>query len=243
MKNITTFNLEELNKFKIIYVLVSGGFDSTYLYELIRERFPEKMISVNCFNPYEWNKTLKQIEKEDKNFIKIMPERYKDVIKESFLKLPEAYIIKKEGRYHKKIFPCCHVLKHKSFKKDSRFKEEGAVIVSGIKRGDGRQRRWFLWKMANGTFKHLEKPIPTFFHRHKSREMYCYPFRDYMKRELPDDIKDVLWSKYPHLEHSGCSLCPVVVLFNIYNALCYERSLLYAKKLGVLDNKRIDDFI
>ena len=37
MENITTFNFKELNKFEKIYVLVSGGFDSIYLYEIIKK--------------------------------------------------------------------------------------------------------------------------------------------------------------------------------------------------------------
>jgi hypothetical protein len=218
---------EELANFEKIYVLVSGGFDSTWLYIKIREIYLNNIIyPVNCYNPYEWNDTLKRIEKEDPHFIKIYPGNYKDIIKKSFLNLPKAYKLKENKKYHKKIFPCCNVLKHKSFKKDARFLTPNSVIVSGIKWGDGKQRRIWLSQL------HARD---TFFHRHKTGHLYYYPFRDYTKRELTDDMKNEVWKKYPNTEHSGCSLCPILVLFNIYGeGKRYERSLKYAENLGVL---------
>lgn len=224
-------NLKNFNK---IYVLVSGGFDSTYLYEKIKEIFPKKTIPVNCFNPYEYNNTLKKIEKNDKNFIKIHPKDYKDIIKKSFLNLPKAYKLKEQKKYHKKVFPCCYVLKHKSFKKDIRFKEKNTVIVSRIKYGDGKQRRIWLTQL---------KKRKTYYHMHKDGILYYYPFRDYKQYELKEDMKDFLYKKYPDIEHTGCSLCPVLVLFNIYSEEeRYYRSLNYAKKLNILQNKTIDNY-
>ena len=239
-KNVLyNFDINTIKKFKYIYVLVSGGFDSTYLYEIIRKKFPNKTIPTNCYNPYEINPTLKKIKKEDNNFISIKPGKYKDIIKKSFLNLPRAYEQKKKKEYNKKIFPCCSVLKHKEFKKDNRFKEENCVVVSGIKRGDGKQRRIFLTQLKNGSFKSLKNNKPTFFLRHKdSGILYCYPFRDHTRRELPDYIKNKLWMKYIYLEHSGCSLCPILVLFNLVGeGARYERSVSYAKKLGVYPKK------
>jgi len=244
MKNITTFNFKELEKFDKVYVLVSGGFDSTYLYEKIRELIsPWKIYPVNCYNPYEYNKTLKQIAL-DRNMIFIKPGKYKDVIKNSFLNLPKAYKLKKEKKYHKKIFPCCYVLKHKNFKKDKRFKSDNVVIISGIKQGDGRQRGIWLRQLSQGREpRNQSEGKTTFYHKHSNGILYCYPFRDYMERELPEDIKDKLWSKYSHLDHSGCSLCPILVLFNIYGeGKRYERSLQYAINLGVLPYKEIDSY-
>jgi len=241
MKNITTFDFKELNKFKEIYVLVSGGFDSVYLYEIIKNLFPKKTFPLNCYNPYEWNKTLKQIEENDENFIKIKPGNYKDVIKNSFLKLPQAYELKREKKYHKKIFPCCRVLKHKEFFKDDRFKENNTVIISGIKRGDSHQRGIWLTQLSQGKEPcNQSNGEPTFYHKHKGGQLYCYPFRDYMVRELLDNIKNKLWKKYPYLEHSGCSLCPVLVLFKIVSeGKRYERSVQYARNLNVFHYRDI----
>jgi len=236
LENITTFNFKELNEYHKIYVLVSGGFDSTYLYEIIKNLFPNKTYPVNCYNPYEFNKTIKKIKESDNNYISIKPNQYKDVLKESFLKIPEAIKLKKENKYHKKIFKCCNVLKHKNFLKDKRFQESNTIIISGIKRGDGKQRRIWLTQLSKGIEpRNQSNHKPTFYHKHLTKQLYCYPFRDYTKRELPDNIKDKLYSKYPFIEHSGCVLCPVLVVFNLISeGDRYFKSINYAKKLNVI---------
>ena len=235
MKNIIDFDFKTLESFDKIYVLVSGGYDSAYLYEIIKELYPKKTYPVNCYNPYEYNKTIKQMEKNDKKFIRINPKDFKDIIKKSFLNLPKAYKLKVEKKYHKKIFPCCYVLKHKNFKKDKRFKEDNTVVISGIKWGDGKQRRLWLSQLHNKG---------KFFHRHQTGEMYCYPYREYPHYELPEEIKEGLEDIYPNIEHTGCSLCPVLVLWDLkYENKRYERSVQYARNLGVFPNKSIDEFI
>ena len=247
LENITTFDLRELSKFKKIFVLVSGGFDSTYLYEKIKSLHPFKTIPVNCFNPYEYNKTLKTIEKSDKKFIRVNPKNYKDVIKESFLKIPKAMELKKVKKYHKKIFRCCYVLKHKLFLKDNRFKEDGTVVISGIKKGDGTQRRIWLTQLGKGTEPcNQSNGKPTFYHKHKTGQLYCYPFRDFTKRNLSEEIKEKLFVKYPFMKHSGCILCPVLVVFNLISeGERYEKSMSYARNLGVIPKekqKKLKDF-
>jgi len=239
MDNITTFNFKELFGFSKIYVLVSGGFDSTYLYEIIYDLYPHKTYPVNCYNPYEYNKTVKKITKNDDKMIFIQPGEYKDVIKNSFLKLPDAHKLRINREYHKKIFPCCRILKHKSFKKDNRFREKGSVVISGIRKREGSQRSIFLTQMEKGTFKSLINNKPSFYLRHKDSEiLYCYPFRDYDYKELPLEIKNDLWDKYPYLQHSGCSLCPILVLFGLkYENERYDRSVQYAKNLGVFSEE------
>ena len=232
-----SFNFNQLNQFKKIFVLVSGGIDSTYLYETIKEIFPSKTYPVNCYNPYEQNETLKEISKDPK-FIQIKPGKefsYKNILKNAFLKLPEAYKLKKQKSYHKKIFPCCYYIKHKMFLNHPLFKLKNTVVISGIKRGDGQQRFFWLNKLKNEN---------TFFHKHKGGQLYCYPFRDYTKRELNDDLIDPLYKKYPHLKHTGCYLCPVLVLFDLKSeGKRYIDSVKYAQKLGVYPNKSLDDFL
>lgn len=228
---------KHLSKFKKIYVLVSGGFDSTYLYEKLKKAYGDKIYPVNCFSPYETSDALDKIA-EDPNFIQIKPDEdynYGEILKEAFLKLPDARELKEEGKYHKKIFPCCYFIKHKAFLNDPLFKETNTVVISGIKQGDGTQRRIFLLQLSRG-----EEPRnqsggkPTFYHRHLGGQLYCYPFRDYKWKELPDICKRNLRRKYPNISHSGCKICPVLVLFNIKKeGERYKRSVEYAKKLGV----------
>jgi len=229
---VMNFDYKTLEKFDKIYVLVSGGFDSTYLYDKIKKLYPLTCIPVNCYNPYEKGETL-DIISNDPKFIEVRPYyklNYGDVLKEAFMKLPEARKKKKMGVYDKKIFPCCYWIKHKDFKKDPRFKEPNTVVISGIKAGDGMQRGLWLAKLRK------EK---RWYHRHKEGQLYCYPFRDFTKRDFPDIVNRRLLKKYPNLAHSGCYLCPILILYNLRkgNEKRYDASIKYAKKLGVLDYK------
>ena len=225
------FDYRSLAKFDKIYVLVSGGIDSTYLYDKIKRLYPDTCVPVNCYNPYETSETL-DIISNDPKFVQIRPNyklNYGRILKESFLMLPEARNLKEIGAYHKKIFPCCQWIKHKAFKDDPRFQEPNTVVVSGIKHGDGMQRFFWLTKLRNEG---------KWYHRHKTGELYCYPFRDYMKRELSNNIKNRLKKKYPNLTHSGCYICPVLVLYDIKSEKKrYRASIKFAKKLGVLPYK------
>jgi hypothetical protein len=145
------------------------------------------------------------------------------ILKFAFLQIPKARKLYEEGRYHKKVFACCYYLKHKAFLKDPLFKEPGTVVISGIKYGDGKQRRLWLTKLAKEG---------TFYHRHVDNQLYCYPFRDYRLELLPDKVVAILKTKYPNLKSSGCSMCPVLVLFNLREeGERYNRSVDYWFKL------------
>ncbi len=232
MRNITIFDFSQLHTFTKIYVLVSGGYDSTYLYEMIRIEFPEKTYPVNCYNPYETSQTLTQIQ-QDSKFIQIKPEiqyNYGEILRDAFLQLPYAKSALKEGRYNKKIFGCCYYIKHKAFLNNPLFKEENTVVISGIKAGDGNQRNFWCHKLRKEN---------TFFHKHLSGQLYCYPFRDYEKREFPKTTKNLLKKLYPKINHSGCSICPVLVLFGLKKEKDrYYRSVEYAQKLGILPHQK-----
>lgn len=225
MKNITTFPLKQLDRFKKIYVLVSGGIDSTYLFELIREKYPNRTIPVNCVNIYESNPTLRKIN-QLYNVLQIKPnlkgKKIRDVLIDAFKQIPKAKELRKNKKYNKKVFGCCKILKHEMFKKNPLFIEPGSVVISGIKRGDGQQRMAFLVQLMKGkeiigTSKtpnnYTGGTNPTFFHKHKWGATYCYPFRDFKKRYLPDEIIEELMEKYPKLKSSGCFACPVLIVF------------------------------
>ncbi len=229
------FDFKLLEKYDKIYCLVSGGMDSTLLYITLKSIFPEKTFPVNCWSTYENNKTLDEIS-EDPKFIEIRPLHndplnYGKILKESFMKLPEDYELKKQKIYHKKIFPCCYHIKHKIFFKDRAFMTKNHVIISGIKRGDGTQRRIWLTQLSQGREpRNQSNGKPTFFHKHLGGQNYCYPYRDYTKRELPDDIMDEIYKEYPDCDHSGCAICPILVLFNIKNEKeRYKKSIDYAR--------------
>lgn len=216
MNNITTFNFSDLERFDKIFCLVSGGIDSTYLWEMVKH-LPQA-IPVNCWNPYEQNDTLKQLRKHPR-FVEVRPVSemdYRRVLVDAFKKIPEAYKLRRAGRYDKKIFPCCKFIKHQAFMADPTFTEPNTVVISGIKAGDGQQRAFWLKDLRRGEPGNRGQPTkPTYFYRHKGGQLYCYPFRDYRKRELPRNVLAKLRETYPTLKHSGCAICPVLVVFNI----------------------------
>ena len=130
MKNITNFNFAELNKFDKIFVLVSGGIDSTYLLEIIKQYCDKnKIFPVNCFNPFEESTTLNII-KLEKNFISINHNEefnYGKILNNAFMKLPES---RKMKVYSKKVFECCYYIKHKAFMNNPLFSEKNTVVIS-----------------------------------------------------------------------------------------------------------------
>jgi hypothetical protein len=206
MDNITTFDFTDLARFDRVFCLVSGGIDSTYLWEMVKH-IPHA-VAVNCWNPYEGSPTLDTI-RQDPRFIEVRPVTaldYRGALVDSFKRLPEAYRLKRAGKYHKKIFPCCRFIKHEAFLHDPTFTQPNTVVISGIKTGDGQQRRFWLQKLRKER---------TFYHIHAGGQNYVYPFRDYRKRELPRDVLATLRRTYPTLKHSGCAVCPVLVLFTI----------------------------
>lgn len=98
MKNITTFDLSLLEQYKKIFVLVSDGFDSTYLADIISEKYPNKTYFVNCWNPYEQSKTLRHF-KNLPNYLEIKPAEgynYKQILIDSFEKLNESAELRKK---------------------------------------------------------------------------------------------------------------------------------------------------
>jgi hypothetical protein len=224
--------LEQLGTFKKIFVLVSGGIDSTYLWDIISTRHPSA-IGVNCWNPYESSKTLRTLLK-DPRMIVVKPATkldYKNILHDSFLRIPHVLNDIKHHAYDKTDFPCCRYIKHDAFKADPMFKGPGTVVVSGIKAGDGQARAFFLGNIRSG--RNPADPDdgtvnePSYFYMHKEGQLYMYPFRDYYYRDLPRPVVRSLQKKYPGLDHSGCSICPVLVVWKRRHASAYGASIRY----------------
>ena len=230
-----------LNDFKTIYVFVSGGIDSTYLYEKLKKFYKDKVIPVNCFNPFETNSTLDIIKANDNSFISLKSKNlkypYKHYIIEGFKRIPFAINrLKTTGNYDKKTsFKCCYYIKHKALQEAKKLTNNNVCFISGIKAGDGKQRRIFLSQLRNGSYKSIENHKPTFFLKHKTTSMiYVYPFRDYFYREFPGIVLKRLRIKYPNLNHSGCYFCPVLVMFGLNSEIIrYNTSIILANKLNV----------
>jgi 3'-phosphoadenosine 5'-phosphosulfate sulfotransferase (PAPS reductase)/FAD synthetase len=221
------FDVKKLKKYRKIFVLVSGGIDSTLLAHYIYSHFPNKVFFINCFNPYEQSITLKYFSSKA-NYMQLSPDseiNYSDILEKAFLNLNKAFGLVQNGKYSKKVFGCCYYIKHKAFLHNKMFRDFKSVVVSGIKAGDGKQRRSFLSGL---------RKRDTFIHRHcKQRHNinYIYPFRDYFKSDLPSYVLNKLQKFYPKLEHSACKICPVVILFKLIKSSNYAASKAYYDKL------------
>jgi len=122
--------------------------------------------------------------------------------------------------------------------KNPLFIQNNSCVISGIKYGDGQQRRLWLIKL---------KKENTYSHKHKKGQLYYYPFRDYRFREFPMCVINKLKEKYPNLSHSGCNICPILLMFPVISQsepIRFKNSLKYAKNLGLTviynKNKLID---
>ena len=201
------FDITIVKDYEIIYVLVSGGFDSTLLYEYFKSVYPDKVVPVNCFNPYELSNTLDDIKKDPK-YLEVKPSSsidYKSILHDSFMRLNQAAKLRRDKKYHKKVFPCCKYIKHKAFFNSKLFKNPKSCVISGIRSGEGSQRRAWLSIIRNQN---------KWIHQHVGGQIYVYPFRDYLKHSLPEYIKDELRKTYPNVRSSGCAVCPVITLFS-----------------------------
>jgi hypothetical protein len=231
------FDIGLLAEFENIYVLVSGGIDSTVLAVYIKHHYPEKTWFVNCYNPLERNKTLTELSKADL-YLVTRPESIdlSAILRESFLQLNKAAQDRFDGGYSKSTFLCCRKIKERAFKEDPLFSAPGSVVISGIKAGDNNRRRFFCKNIREGkNTGHYSNPVEAgFFYRHKEGILYCYPYRDYLHKELPREVLREVRKRFPEMAHTGCKICPIRLLFsdrgnNEPDQL--NRSLKYARKL------------
>ena len=203
--------LDEFNLygFKEVYFSCSGGWDSTYmllnLYDLIDA--PKKFILFNntTLNKKECKETLYKLsEITGLKVIELKPTcNVRKILKESFLRLNEAKKLLKENRYHKKVFRCCYYLKEKPLIEFCKKLGKDAVVLTGIKKSDSRQRRIFLFKITKDY---------TYFNFSKRYGVYFgYPLRDTKEKQVESFISKLPYKVY----HSGCQVCPILLLFNL----------------------------
>lgn len=239
LPNITNFEYKELNEKDIIFVEHSGGFDSTYnLIQVLKHCDNEKVFAINSLNPLEINDCVRFFKKLMRsNYIylkRTSKKKVSEIMQDAFLNIQKGIDLRKDKKktYYKKIFDCCRILKHQAAINNPLLKLPNSVIVSGQKRADSQQRFYFLSQIANGKifigtsktinnynlidkqikWDKLNKLYPTFYHKHKTGLLKVYPFRDTKDRDLPEKIVNEI-RKICKINHSGCRICPVLVLF------------------------------
>jgi len=222
----TRKEIRKLNKFDKIYLLVSGGRDSTFTFLNLWElrnwiKRPVILLHTNTGNRMkEAEQTLalypeqmkidenskKSWKRVDLEARKYLPKKPMQIIIDSLKKLDEAKTLLEEGKYSKKVFPCCYWLKKKPFEKWLQLDDHSNdVFILSIKPGDSNQRGFFLNK--------LRKEKTHFWFNRRHRTWRYYPLRD-CKQETVNSflaINKLFWNT----EHSGCRICPIIALFDL----------------------------
>ncbi|MEE9409355.1 MAG: hypothetical protein V3V41_00320, partial [Candidatus Heimdallarchaeota archaeon] len=178
-------DIRKLNKFKRVYVLASGGKDSTFTaLNLWQLRNWIKTDVILFFedtgnNTKEARATIKQLGEEtfqlqfltSKDYISKKPLK---LVIESFSRIPQAKQLLLEGKYSKKVFPCCYALKEGPFlqwlKKDDH-NEDCFILSIGISDAWWR-RKWLL---------NLRRQQKRFHFNSQKQVWYYYPLRDIRK--------------------------------------------------------------
>ena len=244
MKNRPDYS--KLDRALDVFFLASGGRDST---SMILEAWDLGITGVMVWNNTRFNyKNKKVLDRlSDKTGFELVEVTYDgskkpvEVLKESFLKIPLALERVEQNRFSwRNTFTCCHAFKHRPMTRYLKTLDtRSAVLILGIKGSDGSYvRRWRLSELRKQN---------TFYRRHKKTDLlYYYPLRDVSNKHIAEHLSEF---KMNDIKGSGCSLCPVFCLFeNMHKSdpECWERSVRYAKKLGIsfpmADQTDIRDF-
>lgn len=254
----TRKEFRQLNRFKRIYILASGGRDSTfYILKLMEFQYwltkPVTILFTDTGN--ETTSALITLEKLDQAIKAhnselppskkwsylilatkaILPKKPVFYIKKAFMKIPKAkkILLETPDKYSKKIFPCCYYLKHRVF--DLWIRENGfqddpykGVFASCIRPGESLYRRRWL--------KDLRDLKKHFWFIQRSKVWYYYPLRDIMVKEVNKHFQQGM--EFMDTKHSGCQICPILVLFNIKS-----EGKRYYQSLRVYENLKARGFI
>lgn len=226
-------NYSQLDRKKDIYFLASGGRDST---AMVLEAHALGIKGTMTFNFTHYNgkgiKVLKRLQETTGYSLKIVKydgdEKPSDILRSSFMRVPEAIAdMKDKGRFNKRFFRCCVELKEKpNTRLIKSLDPDNAVLIMGLKAGDGAKNR---------RLRMLElRQRGTFYRKHKANGLlYYYPLRDCHKTDI-DNILDE-W-QYSDIPSTGCNICPVFCMFDSLrkkDPLTWLRSVTYARKLGI----------
>jgi 3'-phosphoadenosine 5'-phosphosulfate sulfotransferase (PAPS reductase)/FAD synthetase len=214
--------LRYLNKFKRIYILTSGGKDSTYtILNLLTQQFliHRPIVLLHTDTSVESATTKRTLTLIQQNFCPLEKVSFEVLKAADYLdhepqfyvrqsaenEMDEAIRRLENGTYHKNVFSCCYWLKKKAF--ELWIKEEDHTkdcFVMAIKKGDSEDRCRFLASLNRKN---------TFYHwniRHKA--MYFYPLRDIRQKRVNNFLLQdkIFWDT----QRSGCiGGCPVLKLF------------------------------
>ena len=195
---------DEISVFNEYLIPVSGGVDSTYIYQIFKERG----LKFSLF----WNNTGRSLPSAREVLSVIFSEGYpfditypyhdQKMITEKTRAAVEKIL--KTGKYHKP--PCCYYLKEAPYIKwMKKHTGENTVVVSGLAPYEGSQRGMRLGQLRNwNTFLRFKKVENRWF---------AYPLRDCTKRNTKQKMRDFLYERGLDVKQSSCFTCPVVAIY------------------------------
>lgn len=201
---------DEISIFDDIIIPISGGVDSTYTYQI----FKEKGLKFRLL----WNNTGRSLSRAREVLAQIFGEGYEFNIcipghdqkfitmktKESFRKILDGEIKKV-----KKNIACCYYLKEKPFANWLKnYTDSFSLIISGLAPYEGKYRNIHLGQ--------LRKQNRFLRFKKKEQRWFAYPLRDYNKQSDRQFMIDFLMSRNLEVKSSGCYTCPILVLFEEY---------------------------
>jgi len=232
---------EEIEQFDNKIILVSGGVDSTFV---ALEFFKKKIKCSYLHNDtglvmkssretlkklYDYTKTnVTQFHvSKASDFVNV-----REVLDQSFENLSKVdNAIENENKYERKYFYCCTKLKKEPMKKycKKNFSPSDTILIRSDLPIENRQRYMRLAQL---------RKQETFIKYLKSYGFYYgFPLRDFQTKPKIKEINNI--------KSSGCSICPVVLLFRRFkeDPESYIRSKKYLLKYhrGVAFCSKIDD--
>ena len=211
--------IEEIKQFETIYCLISGGYHSTASALLLKDNGFENVILIHNKTYLESRsskETMKKLQKLTKySYIETEPdlkgETVWEIMKRSFQKIPEVIEDIQNKRYDRKKFECCTKLKKNSG--DKFFAgEENFVVVDSSCPYESNRRSYYAMDLRNRN---------SYLRFLKKRKFWkAYPFRDAFSEK--DFLPYLKSNGFPKIKHSGCVICPILIVFKIYNERYYN---------------------
>jgi len=236
--------IEEINSFETIYCLVSGGYHSTASALLLKDYGFENVILLHNKTLLEMKSSIKTLkllqEKTNYEYIETIPdlkgETIWDILKRSFKQIPQMRKDVENGKYGHSNIECCNILKKYPAKRFFKtINKNNSVIISSICRFESNRRfQWLNQYKKENTFLHLKKKAGNVW--------YAYPFRDITSKKI--FLPYLKLKGFDKIRHSGCSICPILIIFKMYKEDRYYYSSKAAIRAGLpCFQKTIQDYL
>lgn len=236
---MTEPNFETLDFSKGIFVLASGGRDSSAMALSLADHVKEKKIKADIrllFGDTHLNRSKARqtiIKLEEVTGFPLDTAKYQgerrviDILEESFKMIPQAIErLQFGGKSYKTLFSCCDILKKQPMKQFLKAQDSNRIIqLLGIKDGDLALHR--KYRMAQ------LREWNTYYRKHKkSGLLYYYPLRDCQEVDI---ARILMKHGFDRTVGSGCAVCPIFCVANwdMKDPETARRSKLMAKRFGI----------